>query len=311
MPFLDKTGFTFFWENLPEKFAASLSVTNSTLTLKSGSGATMSTSTVNNVANAYACSGTAAKATTAVTCTGNSATATKAQSSGFALGAGGASFYSSKAGELYLAASTETAYRAFLGVSSGVWTFMPGGNATLQLGTANNRWGQIYSAQSQISTSDRNDKTDIAPADSGKMLQLLMLLMPKSFKFRDGTSGRTHYGFIAQDVEQALADCGMSDMDFAAFTKSPKYETIQVFTEEYLDEETFEIVPASMCDESILVPNEYIYGLRYEEFIAPLLSVVQSQQKTIETQQTEINTLRADLNTVLTRLDALEKKKEV
>lgn len=49
-----------------------------------------------------------------------------------------------------------------------------------------------------------------------------MKLQPVSFLFKDGTSGRTHIGFIAQDVEQAMSECGLTDLDFAGFCKDQK-----------------------------------------------------------------------------------------
>ena len=47
-------------------------------------------------------------------------------------------------------------------------------------------------------------------------------LRPVSYRLKDGASGRTHTGLIAQDVEQALVDCGLTGQDFAAFVKTPR-----------------------------------------------------------------------------------------
>ena len=57
-------------------------------------------------------------------------------------------------------------------------------------------------------------------------------------------------------------------MDFAGFIKSPKTETV-------MDEE------GAVIEEKV-IENEYLYGLRYEEFIAPLIKTVQLQQKEID-----------------------------
>ena len=40
-----------------------------------------------------------------------------------------------------------------------------------------------------------------------------------TYKFNDEKSGRTHFGFISQDVEQALGENDMSAYDFAGFCK--------------------------------------------------------------------------------------------
>lgn len=245
-----------------------------------------------NAATASKCTGNAATATIAWACNGNAYTATSAQGVSFSIGSGNAHLYSSRAQELYIAASGESAYDLFFGTRDGTWNFSPAISGNNCLGSASYKWGQIYSQNSQISTSDRNEKHDIITADAEKMLQFLIRLRAVSYKLNSGTSGRRHYGFIAQEVEEIMQECGISDMDFAGFIKSPKYETVQVFTEEYLDEETFEIVPAEIHEESVLVPNEYIYGLRYDEFIAPMLSVIKTQE--------------ARLNAFEARLAALE-----
>ena len=46
-----------------------------------------------------------------------------------------------------------------------------------------------------------------------------MALKPCLYKLIDGTSGRTH-DLIAQEVEEAMQECGISDMEFAGFIKS-------------------------------------------------------------------------------------------
>lgn len=260
--------------------AASLSVSNATLTLSNKSGATLSAVTVNNVANALGCSGA-------------SYSAERSKNFDFGIGSGQIVGYEQ---QMSFRPSGERDYWLDMGIVDGAWALAPEQTSMLDLGRPNNRWTTLYISSPSISTSDRTLKKDIIPADAIKMLQFIMHLQAVSYKFLDGTSGRTHYGFIAQDVEQALAECGMTDMEFAAFIKSPKYETIQVFTDEYLDEETFEIVPASMHEESVLVPNEYIYGLRYEEFIAPIISVVQEQAKKAASMEERLSLLEKRMN---------------
>ena len=62
--------------------------------------------------------------------------------------------------QMYLAASSEGTYYLHLGVHDGVWTLDPDTNGVLTLGTANHRWGQIYSSVASIKTSDRNQKEE-------------------------------------------------------------------------------------------------------------------------------------------------------
>ena len=179
---------------------------------------------------------------------------------------------------LYICGSEEANYRLWIGVRNSMWTFAPE-KPYVTLGQANYKWAEIYSTNSSISTSDRKEKKDIETLDSNKMETFVNALEPVSYKLIKGESGRTHHGMIAQQVEEAMAAAGMTDMDFAGFIRSPKYVDV--------DKE-------DGTKENVLVEGEYLYGLRYEEFIAPLISVVQRQRK-------EIN----DLKERIARLEAL------
>ena len=81
---------------------------------------------------------------------------------------------------------------------------------------------------------------------------LFARLRPVCYRLKDGTSGRVHTGLIAQDVEQALAACGLTGQDFAAFVRSPR--------------------EGGGAD----------YGLRYEEFVALCIRQIQRLQARVE-----------------------------
>ena len=74
--------------------------------------------------------------------------------------------------------------------------------------------------------------------------KFFLSLKPTRFKYNDGTSGRLHLGFIAQEVEEAMLDAGLTAMDLAALVKSP----VQEITEDGI--------------------TDFRYGLRYGEFVA-------------------------------------------
>lgn len=168
----------------------------------------------------------------------------------------------------------------------------------LYLGVANQKWRAVFAQNGTIQTSDRNAKHDITDLDPEKITAFIMGLKPSSYVFNDADSGRTHWGLISQDIEELFPQLGMTSMDFAGFIKSPK-------TEDY-----YEDVPETVTDEETgaektvtrkelktrTVEGEYIYSLRYDEFIAPLICMVQRQQKQIQ-----------DLER---RLSALESKEE-
>ena len=147
----------------------------------------------------------------------------------------------------------EPDFQLLYGVQESMWTVSPYlGNGTIRLGTPNHKWGQIYSTNATINTSDRNEKKYIKPLKKS-VKDFVMALNPVSYQFKNGESGRTHYGLIAQDVEETMKELGMTDLDFAGFCKDKKENS-----------------------------DDYIYGLRYEEFIAPLIKMIQLQQAEIE-----------------------------
>ena len=113
-----------------------------------------------------------------------------------------------------------------------------------QLGYSNNRWSVVYAQTGTISTSDREKKKDIS-YDLAQYDALFDRLRPACYRMKDGTSGRIHTGLIAQDVEQALAACGLDGSAFAAFVRSPRED------------------------------GGADYGLRYEELIALCIRQIQ------------------------------------
>lgn len=130
-------------------------------------------------------------------------------------------------------------------------------STSCDLGTSGWLWGDIYATNGTINTSDRNRKTDIS-YDMSRYETMFDALKPANFKMIDGTSGRTHTGFISQDIEDALAPCGLTSIDFATFIKSPKVD-----------------------EDGKVIEGEYVYGLRYDELIALMVTQIQSLKKRV------------------------------
>ena len=149
----------------------------------------------------------------------------------------------------------------------------------MRLGSSGGRWKQLYAATTTISTSDRNMKDNIRELTEIHK-NFFMKLVPVSFTFKDGESGRTHVGFIAQDVEQAMTECGLTALDFAGFCKDVKVEA-------YLDEKSGEYEERPLLDEE--GNEQYIYSLRYEEFIGIITYVLQNNVN-------EVNSLKKDMD---------------
>lgn len=126
---------------------------------------------------------------------------------------------------------------------------MTSGGASL--GTSRYHWDTVFADTGEINTSDRRKKNSI-DYDMESYEKFFCLLKPTRYRMNNGRSGRFHVGFIAQDIEAALAEAGLESTDFAGFIKSPIYEG------ELANGEADESTP--ICD--------YGYALRYQEFIA-------------------------------------------
>ena len=120
-----------------------------------------------------------------------------------------------------------------------------------------------------------------------------------------------------------MEELGMTSMDFAGLIKSPMYEDYEVEeeveVEKLVPNENGKPIPRKVREIQKVtkqreIPGRYRYGLRYEEFIAPLIKVVQmqqteleAQQKTIIVQEKAITELKNDMAAMRNRLEKIEK----
>ena len=143
--------------------------------------------------------------------------------------------------------------------------FFPNQDNADDLGGGSNRWDDVRATNNVIQTSDRTKKNTITTCDLG--LDFINKLLPVSFKWNEtnkyndedggyiqNAGSRTHYGLIAQDIETLLGTIGKSATDFAGFCKD-------VITED--------------IDGNKVDPAQTEYGLRYTEFISPIIKAIQ------------------------------------
>ena len=145
------------------------------------------------------------------------------------------------------------------------------------------RCNNIYISSGTAVTSDRRYKDNINELNDELSFKFIMALVPSSYKYKDGESGRTHYGLIAQDVEKVLASLGLSNKDFGGIV-------IEKLTKE-VEVETVNDDRETVVEKHLKETGEIKYDLRYEEFIAPLIKTVQMQQKTIENLEERLSKL--------------------
>ena len=129
-------------------------------------------------------------------------------------------------------------------------------NDGVNCGLGNRRWDTVYAVNGTIDTSDRNEKNTILESDLG--LDFINKLKPVSFKWNNNDD-KTHYGLIAQDLEETLSTEGKTLKDFAALDKQP----------------------------------DSPMGLNYSGLVSPLIKAIQELTTEVETLKTKVAALEA------------------
>ena len=179
------------------------------------------------------------------------------------------------------------------GVIVGKTIFGPCITKNYNLGNSNYRWKQLYATTTTINTSDRNLKKDFRTFDSDdRYTQFFMDLKPMIFKMKDGESGRDHFGFIAQDVEDSLLNLGYTSLDFAGLCKDAKCIPQQKPTKEEIRNKKFKFQEELPLDLDENGNIQYEYSLRYQEFISLNTYMIQKLYNKIESLENEIKLLK-------------------
>ena len=168
-----------------------------------------------------------------------------------------------------------------------VWggaNFLPATNDAIDLGENSHKWDDIYATNGSIQTSDQNNKDNIVTSDLG--LTFVNKLSPKSYKFKGKT--RTHYGLIAQDVETVLSDISKPTSGFGGFIKTDVAD--QKYDER---DQAHDRIPSGKAIGDVKIAAHTEYGLRYTEFVGPLIKAVQELSAEVETLKTEVAALKA------------------
>ena len=102
--------------------------------------------------------------------------------------------------------------------------FYPTGEAA-DLGTGTKgAWENLFLYGEVSDLSDQNYKNSIEDLPSA-YLDLFDALTPCRYKMNNGTSGRYHVGFIAQEVEAAIGAAGLDTQQFAGFVRAKDEES--------------------------------------------------------------------------------------
>lgn len=128
---------------------------------------------------------------------------------------------------------------------------IPNADDVYNLGSPNFVWSAIYCSTNELNGSDRNIKNSIEALPE-KYVRMFELVEPKRYKLNNGTSGRYHTGFIAQEVEAAMQKCGITSQEFAGWAAAKRKDGSET------------------------------YFLRYSEFIPVLWAKVREQEERLK-----------------------------
>ena len=159
----------------------------------------------------------------------------------------------------YLAVGSSHGQSGYLGFRSNIVypSTSTGANRDniIDLGGSTQRFDDIYATNGTIQTSDRNEKQDIeALTDAETRVAVAAKGLLRKFRWKDavaekGDEARTHFGIIAQDLQDAFTAEGLDAGNYAMFISST-----------WTDEETGE--------------EKTRLGVRYSELLAFIIAAI-------------------------------------
>ncbi len=154
------------------------------------------------------------------------------------------------------------------------------------LGFSSGRYDDIFATNSTINTSDRNEKQDIEElTEAEQRVAVACKGLMRKYRWRDavakkGDNARTHFGIIAQDLQDAFTAEGLDASDYAMFTSNTWWEKeISVDAVEADEENGIEAKDAytyidTKQEETEGYTEKTRLGIRYSELLAFIISAI-------------------------------------
>jgi len=175
---------------------------------------------------------------------------------------------------------------------------LPSTDNAYTLGTAGNRWNVVYAATGTINTSDEREKLDFADTLG---LDFILKLEPVSYRYKNG---KTVIDQVEDGVEEVPAVLDEKGNEVTPATTRPKYKHVERIKEgkrrhhglkaqqvkQTLDQFGVDFAGWILTD---LENSDSEQGLRYDQFIAPLIKSIKEQQSLIESLAARIAALEA------------------
>jgi hypothetical protein len=154
------------------------------------------------------------------------------------------------------------------------------------LGLSSNRFDDIFATNGTIQTSDRNEKQDIEElSEAEQRVAVVAKGLMRKFRWKDkvaekGDNARTHFGIIAQDLQDAFTAEGLNAGNYAMFTSTTWFEKeITVDAVEADEENGIEAQDAyTYIDTKEEATEGYTertrLGVRYNQLLAFIISAI-------------------------------------
>ena len=151
--------------------------------------------------------------------------------------------------------------------------FRPNSSGDVYLGSSANRWNTIFTNKAVNTGSDLKTKNIIEEHD-WKVDEFIQGLKPIAYRLKDSDSGRIHLGFGAQDVAKLSKDLNIGDLSlYEADIICENRETKKYHGEEIDD-------------------SRLNWGLKYSEFIAPMVLEIQRLMDRVSTLENELYSIK-------------------
>ena len=148
------------------------------------------------------------------------------------------------------------------------------------MGASDARFDDVFATNGTIQTSDKNEKQDIEELnDAEKRVAVVAKGLMRKFRWKDavaekGDKARTHFGIIAQDLEDAFKAEGLDASKYAMFCSDTWWEK----EEKYIDDNGKEQTKIMDYEKEEDAPKDATkitrLGVRYSELLAFIISAI-------------------------------------
>jgi hypothetical protein len=153
-------------------------------------------------------------------------------------------------------------------------------DAVIDLGVSSNRFDNIFAANDTINTSDKNEKQDIEElTDAEKKVAIVCKGLMRKYRWKKavtekGDNARTHFGIIAQELEDAFKAGGLDASKYALFCSDTWWEANEKYTDADGKEQTRLMDYHSKEEAPKDATKITRLGVRYSELLAFIISAI-------------------------------------